>query len=144
MGLDNGLMIKPKTIKGVTFLDTYFHKLKDNYSDEIEYKFGYWRKCWNIRAKFIDTFDYDKIENAIYFQIRDIPRIIETLKYFLNEDNWEYNGNTSLVFNWYEEVASIANAMHDLYLFYEYIDEGADNKDDVTDEDFIIYFYDSY
>ena len=144
MGLDNGLMIKPKTIKGEKYLERYFHTLKDKYSDETEYEFGYWRKCWNIRAKFFDDFDYDEIDGAIYFKIEDIPQIINTLKYFLNEDNWEYDGNISQVFDWITEVASIANTMRDLYLFYEYIDEGADNEDDVSDEDFTIYFYDSY
>lgn len=144
MGLDNGITIKPKTKKGEEYLERYFHTLKDKYSNKTEYEFGYWRRCRNIRAKFIDDFNYDKEKQKIKFKIEDIPQIIETLKYFLNEDNWEYNGYTSQIFIWIEEVASIANAMHDLYLFYEHIDEGADNEDDVTDEDFEIYFYNSY
>jgi len=142
MGLDNGIIITDKTKKGEDFLKRHF---SDNYSPYLsEYEFGYWRKCWNIREKFLDDFNIDKNEQLIHFKISDIPSIINTLKYFLDENNWEYNGRTSLVFNWYEEIASIANAIRDLYLFYDYIDEGADNEDDVTDEDFEIYFYDSY
>lgn len=142
MGLDNGIIIKGRTKKGRQFLERHFHYLQDNIV--VGYEFGYWRKCWNIREKFIDDFKYDKENCEIKFELDDIPAIIDTLKYFLNEDNWDYNGSTSLVFNWYEEIASIANAIRNLYLFYDYIDVGADNEDDVTDEDFDIYFYDSY
>ena len=140
MGLDNGIMIKPRTERGRNYLERNFPGNRDG----EKYEFGYWRKCWNIREKFIDDFNYDKEEQIIVFEIKDIPAIIETLKYFLDENNWKYNGKTSLIFSWYEEIASIANAIHDLYLFLDYIDEGADNEDDVTDEDFEIYFYDSY
>ena len=142
MGLDNGIIIKPRTEKGRRFLENHFHHLKDDIF--CGYEFGYWRKCWNIREKFIDDFKYDKEDCEIKFELDDIPAIIDTLKYFLDEDNWEYDGSTSLVFNWYEEIASIAKTIRDLYLFYDYIDAGADNEDDVTDEDFDIYFYDSY
>ncbi len=141
MGLDNGIIIKPRTEKGRRFLERYFHHLLDDIFSG--YEFGYWRKCWNIREKFIDDFKYDKENCEIKFELDDIPAIIGTLKYFLNEENWEYNGRTSLVFNWYEEIANIANTIHDLYFFYDYIDED-DDEDDVTDEDFDIYFYDSY
>lgn len=141
MGLDNGIRIEPKTEKGKNYLKNHFHYLEDSYGD---YEFGYWRKCWNIREKFLDDFIYDRDQQEIEFKLNDIPAIINTLKYFLNEDNWEYEGKTSWIFNWYEEVASIANAIRNLYLFYDYVDEGADNEDDVTDEDFEIYFYDSY
>lgn len=142
MGLDNGIIIKGRTEKGRRFLENHFHYLQDNIF--AGYEFGYWRKCWNIREKFIDDFKYDKENCEIKFELDDIPAIIDTLKYFLNEDNWDYNDSTSLVFNWYEEIASIANAIRNLYFFYDYIDVGADNEDDVTDEDFDIYFYDSY
>jgi len=142
MGLDNGIIITGKTKKGENFLKNYF---SNNYDPHIgKYEFGYWRKCWNIRQKFLDNFKYNRKKCLITFKISDIPAIINTLKYFLKQQNWEYNGKTSLVFNWYEELPSIANAIRDLYLFYDYIDEGADNEDDVTDEDFEIYFYDSY
>lgn len=140
MGLDNGIVIRPKTEKGRSYLERNFPGNRDG----GKYDFGYWRKCWNIREKFIDDFNYDKEEQVIVFEIKDIPAIIETLKYFLNENNWVYDGHTSSIFNWYEEIPSIAIAINDLYRFVDYIDEGADNEDDVTDEDFEIYFYDSY
>ena len=145
MGLDNGIIIRARTEKGKDYLERYFIKLKNDSSYSIdEYRFGYWRKCWNIRQKFIDDFGYDKEKQCIIFELDDIPAIINTLKYFLDENNWVYNGNHSAIFNWYEEVASIANAINNLYRFYDSIDVGADNEDDVTDEDFKIYFYDSY
>ena len=147
MGLDNGLIIKPKTERGKYYLEAYFHNLRNEYAEKDEYEFGYWRKCWNIRQKFIDDFVYDEEEQEIRFELDDIPAIIETLEYFLNKDNWKM-GNVfnagSTIFNWYEEIASIANAIRDLYIFYDNIDNDVDNEDDVCDEDFEIYFYDSY
>ena len=142
MGLDNGIIIRANTKKGYSYLKRHFIYLQET-SNNFSYEFGYWRKCWNIREKFITDFKYDKENYLITFKISDIPAIIDALKCFLNEENWEYNGRTSLVFNWYEELPSIANAIRNLYLFYDYIDED-DDEDDVTDEDFDIYFYDSY
>ena len=142
MGLDNGITIRARTEKGKDYLEKYFIN-NSRYSID-EYEFGYWRKCWNIRQKFIDDFGYDEEKQLIIFELDDIPAILNTLKYFLNEDNWEYNGNHSVIFNWYEEVASIANAINDLYTFYANIDVGENNENDVTDEDFEIFFYDSY
>jgi hypothetical protein len=139
MGLDNGIIIEPKTKKGMDYLARFDYLKEDN-----GYEYGYWRKCWNIRQKFIDDFNYNRKKCKIVFKIKDIPAIINTLEYFLDKEHWEYNGRTSLIFNWYEEVASIANAIKNLYLFYDDIDESADNEDDVTDKDFHIYFYDSY
>lgn len=145
MGLDNGIIIRGKTEKGKKYLINYFaYLLKDyeNNSETVKLEFGYWRKCWNIRKKFIDDFGYDAKEQEIRFELDDIPAIIETLKYFLNEDNWAYKGEYSQVFSWIEELPSIANAMRDLWIFYDYLDSYSDNE--FTDEDFEIYFYDSY
>lgn len=139
MGLDNGIVIRGKTEKGTNYLKNNFSSCYDKY---IGFEFGYWRKCWNIRRKFIDDFGYDTERQEIKFELDDIPLIIETLKYFLNEDNWEYGECYSQIFSWIEELPSIANAMQNLWRFYDNLDIDPDNE--LTDEDFEIYFYDSY
>ena len=136
MGLDNGIIIRGKTEKGTNYLVNNFSNCYDKYIECFE--FGYWRKCWNIREKFIDDFGYDTERQEIKFELDDIPLIVETLKYFLNEDNWEYGDCYSQVFSWIEELPSIANAIQDLWRFYDNLDN------ELTDEDFEIYFYDSY
>ena len=59
MGLDNGLVIKGKTLRGKEVLVEDFDYL-EKYNGC--YELGYWRKCWNIREKFLEVFskkDYD-------------------------------------------------------------------------------------
>ena len=55
MGLDNGLIIKAKNHKGAEFL----RKIDCFEEEEVNserYELGYWRKCYNIRAKVLDEF----------------------------------------------------------------------------------------
>ena len=134
IGLDNGIIIKGKNKKGQEFI-------KSRENSWNEYELGYWRKCWNIRSKFIDDFKYNKDEQKIKFSLKDIDKIIDTLAYFLVKDNWEYEGQTSTVFSWEEEIPSIAQAIKNLYDLKEeiyYMDEK------ITDADIDFYFYDSY
>ena len=138
MGLDNGIIIRGKSERGREYLKGW-EPLRNNWWSKDEYEFGYWRKCWNVRQRFLDIFDTYNDEYEIKLTISDIPTIVnEVLRYFLNEDNWEYEGHCSQVFSWIEELPSIANAMSDLNGFYD------DVVDFYTDDDFDIWFYDSY
>lgn len=148
IGLDNGIIIKPKTEKGTNFLETYFKENKEAYYTEPTYEFAYFRKCWNIRARFFEI--YSKLKSTIaneddyhfYFAIEDIPTLVEKVfKYFLIEENWEYDGACSQVFSWEVELRALAEAIRDLRLFYEY---ATDPEDGITDADIECYFYDSY
>jgi hypothetical protein len=140
MGLDNGIVIRGKTKKGEEFLKRNFYNLRDSF----EYEFGYWRKCWNIRAAFLDDFrnnGYDGQGGYLYLTIDDLKKVCnKTLKQFLDENNWEYEGSTSHIFTWIEELPSIAGAMRNIYIFLE----GFYDEKDLNEEDFEIYFYDSY
>lgn len=144
MGLDNGLIMKKKTQKGENFLKIYCSRLEETYAPGC-FEFGYWRKCWNIRQRFLDVFKdkYNNDDYAIYLTIEDIPVIVEkVLKFFLDENNWEYDGHTSQVFTWYEELPSIAQSIRNLMEFYE--DWRADDELKINNEDIEFYFYDSY
>ena len=96
MGLDNGIIIKPKTEKGADFLKKYFKENREIYYSEPSYEFAYFRKCWNIRARFFEI--YSELESTIAnkntneyhlsFAIEDIPVLIaKVFKYFLIEEN---------------------------------------------------------
>ena len=147
MGLDNGVTIKGKTEKGEKFLKKYFKHAEEDYLPGY-YEFGYWRKCWNIRARFFEYLPNSGEEDELYyyFSIEDIPTIVDkVLKYFLDEDHWEYNDCHSQIFTWAEELPSVACAIKDLRDFYELCtSEEEDDIGEVTDTDFEIYFYDSY
>ncbi len=62
----------------------------------------------------------------------------EVLEFFLDKNHWVYKDCYSHIFSWEVELVPIANAIRDITLFFEYLD------DDLTNEDFEIRFYDSY
>lgn len=140
MGLDIGVVIKPKTEAAREYLKAEFPSNRDEYSTDIEYEFGYWRKTWNIRRRVIDVFELPNHDDANMTMTLDQLKIFrdEVLEFFLDKSHWEYKGETSLIFSWEVELVPIANSIRDITLFFEYLDE------DLTDEDFEIYFYDSY
>lgn len=146
MGLDNGIIIKAKSDNGLNFLRKNFSDLKAEFDDEgKEFEFGYWRKCWNIRSKFLEDFLYEEENYKIRFSIDDIPEIIETLKFFVKEKNWTY-GNGS-IFEWSDELKHLLKVIRDLKFFYLGIEEfnlNNENEEKLREDDFEIFFYDSY
>ena len=140
MGLDLGIVIKPKTEAARKYLKNEFASNRDEYSTGITYEFGYWRKTWNIRRRVIDVFELPNHDDANMTMTLDQLKIFkdEVLEFFLDKDHWEYKGETSLVFSWEVELVPIAMAIRDITLFFEYLD------DNLTDKDFLIQFYDSY
>lgn len=138
MGLDNGLIIKPKTPKGEEFLKENFSYLLDTFSSEVKCEFGYWRKCWNIRARFFGYFPPDKANDSYtYFTFGDLIVIIEeVLKYFLDEKNWD---RSNTIWDWEVQLPHIAETIQNLRFFLQEVKE-----EGLSNEDFSIYFYDSY
>ena len=138
MGLDNGIVLKAKTLRGIEYLSEnrslYF------YDDDDD--IGYWRKCWNIRHKILNTFDdkgYDGGGGYIDLtSVEDLVNMAETLKYFLLEENWNKDDYSS-IWDWYIELPSIAEAIKKLRCLIEDIE-----NEDISIDDFNIYFYDSY
>lgn len=140
MGLDIGIIIKPKTEAAREYLKTNFPSNRNNYERGIKYEFGYWRKTWNIRERVYDVFELPNHDDCNMDMSFDDLKIFkeEVLEFFLDKNNWIYNDKHSLIFSWEIELVSIANSIRDITLFFEYLD------DDLTEKDFNIYFYDSY
>lgn len=135
MGLDNGIVLKAKSSRGINYLvenhSFYF------YNDD---NIGYWRKCWNIRRAVLNAFedkDYDGDGGYIDLtSVEDLVNMAETLKYFLNEENWDRDDS---IWDWYIILPSIAEAIKKLRYLIEDIENG-----DISIDDLKIYFYDSY
>ena len=144
MGLDNYIRVKPKTERGEKFLREYM----------ISKEPGYFRKAWNIRQRFIDVLEdlgYKVDDNyCTSINIADIPDIVDNvLKYFLIEENWEYNDNRSAVFSWEDMIPSIGHCIHDLRSLYNSIISVNNGEDDnfpsgIGDADIELEFIDSY
>lgn len=135
MGLDNGIILKAKSSRGIDYLSIY-HSLYFYDDDHI----GYWRKCWNIRGKVLEAFEdkgYDGDGGYINLtSVEDLVNMAETLKYFLNEENWDKDRS---IWDWYIALPSIADAIKKLRCLIEDIENG-----DISIDDLKIYFYDSY
>lgn len=133
-------MMIGKTVRGKKFLNEWFKHNEYEY-DPDKYEFLYFRKCWNIRERFIEVFrdKYDSEKCQINLTIPDIYTVVEkVLKYFLIEENW-YRDNSGSMWEWHQELRTIALGIQDLREFMEYADEYL-----ITDDDIEIYFYDSY
>jgi hypothetical protein len=145
MGLDNGFVIKAKTERAKEFMEGNFYSFKvDWYDTDSDYEFGYFRKCWNIRDGLRSYVFKDRFKDNgyTYFTIEDIPEIIAGLKYFLDEDNWD---NDESIWEWYVALNRISDAIYRLYRFYDIKKElEAYGEWDLSDDDFEMYFYDSY
>jgi len=138
MGLDNGLIIKGKTIKGKEYLKKNFSYLRDDDDATNEYELGYWRKCWNIRNRAISA-ELAEDGTSKHLTLEDLYDFVENvLKYYLNEDNWNRD-NSSSIWSWDVGLKSIANCIFNIRRLLEDYDYG-----DISNEDFDIYFYDSY
>ena len=146
MGLDNGIIIRGKTAKGINFL-TRFHEnyggfSEDAYSGPGVYEIIYLRKCWNIRYKALslgllnDCCDDD---GDRVLSITELNDVVDLFKYFLVEKNWQEDGDS--IWQWHTILPHLAEAIRDIrYFLQEYEDEDFD----LSEEDFEITFYDSY
>lgn len=151
MGLDNGLIIKGKSVAGKTFLLEHCKHMTDE-SDPTWYEFGYWRKCWSLRDRFLDVFkdkDYNGSGGEFTLTIAELIDVVENvMKFFLEDENrWNDYGNgftTGSIWEWHVGLRSIVNCIYNIREFLEdYQIENADGAD-LSDDDFIIEFYDSY
>lgn len=142
MGLDNGIIIKGKTMKGFDFLNNYYHDdITDAYSPG-DYEIAYWRKCWNIRGRMFEVFKDNitaKDDYKMHLSLVDLKKVVElVLKHFLDEKNWDSEYGQS-IWLWEEQIRNIADQIYKIRHFLELVEE-----EEIKDEDLEIYFYDSY
>ena len=142
MGLDNGIIIKPKTEKGFDFLNKYYHEEINKSYSPGEYEIVYWRKCWNLRGRMLEVFRDNPSDNDGYktsLSIVDLKKVVElVLKYFLNEKNWNNEYGQS-IWEWKTMLRNIADEIFEIRRFLDNVKE-----EGIQEEDLEIYFYDSY
>ena len=136
MGLDNGIELKAKTSRGIEYLAEN-HSF---YFDDDDNDIGYWRKCWNIRRAVLHAFGDKGYEGDGGYidltSVEDLVNMAETLKYFLNEENWDRDDS---IWDWYIALPSVAEAIKKLRCLIEDIE-----NEEISIDDLNIYFYDSY
>jgi len=139
MGLDNGIAIKMnKNIsKDVEDILKYF---EDPFGEVC-----YWRKCWNIRNKILESLNdkYELWDEYEYFlDEEDIQEIIKILTSF-NKENWICGNAFSdgSIWEWDEIKDNLKSSLNNLYYLLGIIKTYNANNMEVP---FQIYFYDSY
>ena len=145
MGLDNGIIIRGKSYKAKNWLGDWAVKYDIPLfcNQEGRYELAYWRKCWNIREKFAETFENFEDEGHTRISLDELADVRSIMKYFLIENNWQKEGGliwaSGSIWSWSESIPQIADIIHKIDNLYEDLEET-----EFTDEDFEIYFYDSY
>lgn len=141
MGLDNGIMVKPKTLRGSRFLEKYFSHLDKVGSN---YELAYWRKCYNVRSKILENVEnaHNAEDSKLY--LTDLVQVLEVMKYFLIRDHWYEDGGS--IWTWEEQLRNTADIIYNLTRFIEYLEDGDGDypEDEISEDDFEIIWYDSY
>ena len=140
MGLDNGVIIKAKTIRAEELLKENFSYLDRDYSP-LEYEFDYWRKQWNMRDRVLTVFSdkYNNNDCVILMNYLDLYNYVDkVLKYFLDEDNYN-NCEHSYYWDWHDFIVSIAQGIKNITDFLILVKEK-----EILESEFEIYWYDSY
>ena len=137
MGLDLGLIIKPNTERAYNFLKKNFPSLQWH-CFEFYWEFAYWRKCWNIRRRFFE-FDYAKDSDEQKIAISELPIVLnEVIKYFLIEENWDERDS---IWSYNEIKPLLKRQIHDIQRFLDLLEKETEK---FSEDDFEIFFYDSY
>lgn len=141
MGLDNGIVVKAKTLRGSRFLEKYF-----SYLDKFDggYELAYWRKCYNVRGKILECVKNAYDAGDFELDTTDLVQVLEVMKYFLDKEHWYEDGGS--IWTWEEQLRNTANIIYNITRFLEYIEDGDGDvpEDEVSAEDFEITWYDSY
>ena len=135
MGLDNGfeVMSKKRVITREDLPSIIEYPFEKDYNGPVE--IIYWRKCWGLRNEVMSLLDSRFSDNS-YFEIdtpKQVEQIIEIIASFLDEDRWEYEGNSI----WsYQEIKHI--------LIQNIINLAAMMQFMQDNPDVYLRFYDSY
>ena len=131
MGLDNGIRIKNKTKKQLSFWP--FHFPFDWESDDGDTDLCYWRKCWGLREDVLRILGMEEYPDEYEFtltwkDVRKIRRLIEG--YLKHPDRWDRS-------IW--EFEDMKDCLHEDWrnlIFLEYWMRSHPKE--------TVYFYDSY
>ena len=141
MGLDNGIIVKAKTLRGSKFLEKYFSNLD---KDGPTYELAYWGKCYNVRSKILLYADNAHNAGEDKLNLADLVQVLEIMKYFLIKDHWCEDGGS--IWTWEEQLRNTADIIYNLTRFSEYLEDGEGDypEDEISEDDFDIIWYDSY
>ena len=131
MGLDNGICVRRTAVSESIPELVSFEQGWDK-EHRFDFEVCYWRKCYNIRGKILETVDgrfSDEYELAL--DVDAIDRISDMLK-SLSRRNWNAEGGS--IWTWDEMEETLGNQIRDLGILKRLMQE----------HELEVYFYDSY
>lgn len=130
MGLDNGIVIKAnKEIKAPFWVKLDFYNNLNRNTAEV----CYWRKCYGLRRKILDSFPcHDEEAGGIFLCRDDVEDIAKIIQSFCDPNNWEKTGDS--IWQWQEIKWTLLQQWINLHWLARYM-----KHNDVE-----VYFYDSY
>lgn len=132
MGLDNGIILRAKDNNFKENIPNYVNI--DNIDDEWE--FCYWRKCWGLRNKIINSLCFEENSQIVSQDLTpsNLTDIIQILiDYLIYPNSWDEEDNNLWEFN--EMKNRITQDIINLSWLRNYIKENPRAY---------CYFYDSY
>lgn len=138
MGLDNGIRIKGKNPEAQRWLLEYAIRNNIEIVEGGEVEIAYWRKYWNVRAKIEEMVKGFKVGDDTPLTFVDLVTITHICEGFITKKyNWE--DNRGCLWEWIHGVKNLAQIVIDINSFLADAD-----YEDFEEDDFEIYFYDSF
>lgn len=134
MGLDNGIILKTRRTIEEEDIPNYV-QIEKLETEENEYDICYWRKCWSLRNKIVDSITFDeKNEGCIReLTVSNITDIIQILvDYLIYPNDWDEENN---FWDFADYKEHIAQNIINLGWVRQYLRENSKAY---------CYFYDSY
>lgn len=137
MGLDNGICVRRHCEGFERNYKNFFARFDTDSARKYDYDpdICYWRKCWNIRSKFMLALPHFEDCGQSPMSREDVAAAIEILSSF-TEDSWNMDYDEGLViWEWEEAQPWLCEQTAALSVLYDLME---------SDSTIEAYFYDSY
>lgn len=116
MGLDNGVDLRIKDREAFGELKTPVQKLI--FTDTEDYEVFYWRKCWNVRNKILESFLQARDGESCDLSLDDLNRLCALLEEMYDPAIWDEAWNDGLtiwnaeeILDHYQETLAVAKEL---------------------------------
>lgn len=140
MGLENGIVVIPKSKRAKEFCEDFFSRYKELIDfEEYKYEICYWRKYWSLNNEILEYLDkkFDLEETKFNLTLKDLKGIVDILKRDISYDYYENNVRCL-----WEYPVYARNLGNNIFELSNLIDELENEK--YEENDIKIYYYNSF
>lgn len=136
MGLENGIIVIPKSIRAKRFCKEFF----SNYKEEAyRYEICYWRKYWSLNNEILECLGkkFDLEETKFNLTLENLKGIVDILKRDISYDYYENNVRCL-----WEYPIYARNLGNNIFELSNLIDEL--ENEEYEENDIKIYYYNAF